>query len=447
MHILALDVGTSSVKAAVLGTQTALPVGAITTVEYALDQPTADTAVIPPDRLWRACTEAARTAGQGQRVDGVGLSVLSPALVLLGANDHPLAPIITHLDRRSRPAARRAWAEVGPEFLASTGNKPLPGGLTAFAFQQLAEEQPTLRTDLRRYLHVNGWLGLRMTGVAAFDRGNACFSGLFDAMDRREWSPRWCEYFGVPRAALPPVRSGDETLGPLLPTAASELGLPPGIPVKLGTADTSCAILAAQICPGDLLHVVGTTQVMAVHVEQPMPALNHLTRQLGVGDGFIHVTHNPVGGVALAWLHRLCFRDQGEAEFYEQLVPAAMARQTDVVLDPPFLGGDRLEIEPRHAAFRELGLATDRLDLLAAVLQAMRKHHAEALAALGVQQPIRRVFLSGGGAAVVENLIPEYQQMQVVRLSEASLHGVAKLFIEQRAAEVIPAMSAVPGIR
>jgi xylulokinase len=428
MHILALDVGTSSVKAAVLDVATAEPVGHIQRLEYALDLPTPDTATLSPERLWDAVVQVGRQASQGHRVEGIGFSCLSPALVLLDESQQPLTPIITHLDRRSRPEARKVWMEVGKEFLASVGNKPLPGGLTAIAFRHLAKHTPGLRDRVRHYLHVNGWLGLRLAGVPAFDRGNACFTGLYDAMKTRTWSQRWCDYFGVHRDWLPPVRSGDEALGGLRAEMATALGVQAGIPVKLGTADTSCAMLAAAMGPADLLHVVGTTQVLAVQTDHPVPTLNRITRQLGVGDGFIYVTHNPVGGVALDWMRSLCFAGQSDEQFYGKTIPAAMTRQTTVVLDPPFLGGDRLEIEPKHAAFRELTVGAERLDLLAAVLTAMRTHHATALAALGPDKSYERVFLTGGGAEVIQTLIPEYRMMNVIRLQEASLRGVARLF-------------------
>jgi sugar (pentulose or hexulose) kinase len=428
MLILALDVGTSSVKAAVLDVATGQPVGPICRVAYPLDQPTPDTAVIPSERLWDAICQMAWEAARDQRVEGLGISCLSPALILLDKDHQPLTPIITHLDRRARKVARQIWASVGAEFLASTGNRPLPGGISGVTANHLLTASPNLRRTVRHYLHVNGWLGLRFTGQPAFDRGNASFTGLYDTMNTRAWSQRWCEYLEVDPAWLPPVLSGDATLGQLLPDAAAQLGAPAGIPVKLGTADTSCAMLAAGMGPDDLLHVVGTTQVLAVFTDHPVPAANRLTRQLGVGEAYIHVTHNPVGGVALDWIHHLCFREQSAQQFYAESIPAALELTEEVVLDPPFLGGDRLEIEPRRAGFRELGLSTDRLDLLASVLQAMRRHHQTALEALGTSRGYRRVFLTGGGAEVVQQLIPEYRQWEVVRLEEGSLRGVAALF-------------------
>jgi sugar (pentulose or hexulose) kinase len=429
MRILALDVGTSSVKAAILDVASAAPVGKVARVAYALDHPVPEAAEVPAERLWQAVAAAAReVARAAEGLEGVGLSCLTPALVLLDKADQPLAPIWTHLDRRARPAARQAWAAVGPEFLATTGNRPLPGGISAVSWRQQLDEIPYLCRQVRWYLHANSWLGLRMTGERAFDRANACFSGLYGTLTDRAWSERWCQYFEVEPDWLTPVVSGNTTLGTLRSAAAAELGVPGGLPVKLGTADTSSAMLAAGMGPGDLLHVVGTTQVLAAFTDIPRPSPQRLTRQLGVGDAFIHVSHNPVGGAALDWLHHLCFRDQSSHTFYEQTIPEAMRRQTIITLDPPFLGGDRLEIEAHRAAFRDLTLTTDRLDLAAALLQAMQRRHREALAALGLGEGFQRIFLTGGAADVVRRLLPEYAGAKVHLLEEASLRGVARLF-------------------
>jgi xylulokinase len=431
MKILALDVGTSSVKAAVLDVDSARPAGPVGRAGYALDHPAADAAEVPAERVWEAVAHAARaaTAGKaGAAVEGVGLSCLTPALVLLDERDRPLAPVWTHLDRRARPVARRVWADVGPEFLATAGNRPLPGGMSVTCYRQQADEDPSMPGRVRGYLHLNGWLGLRLTGERAFDPANACFTGLFNTATDQRWSERWCAYFGVEPAWLPGVVDGASTLGQLREESARELGVSPGVPVKLGTADTSSAILAAGMGEEDLLHVVGTTQVLAALAGEPEPAEHRLTRRLGVGPGFVHVTHNPVGGVALEWAHELCFREVPEEDFYEKVVPEAMGRATGVVLDPPYLGGDRLEIEVAHAGLRELTLGAGRLDVLAAVLSAMAREHGKALAALGKGEKFRRVFLTGGGADVVRKLIPAYSEADVEHLEEGSLCGVARLW-------------------
>src|SRR2546426_11636223 len=71
MNILALDVGTSSVKAAVLEVATARPRGEIARVAYELDAPVAEAAEVPAQRLWDAVARAARMAIHHAGVAGV----------------------------------------------------------------------------------------------------------------------------------------------------------------------------------------------------------------------------------------------------------------------------------------------------------------------------------------------------------------------------------------
>jgi xylulokinase len=429
MKILALHVSVPFVQAAILEGASAAPLRPIARMEYEVDHAAPGAAEVPSDRLWTAVTAAARQATRGvEGVEAIGLATAPSILVLLDRADRPLAPFWTSLDQRARPAARQTWAAVGLEFLRTTGNRPLPGLITVVQFRQQLEEDPYLAHRVGSYLHLGGWLGLRLTGERAFDRANASFSGLYGTLTDQAWSPRWADYFEVEPAWLPPVRSGDATLGSLRSAVAAELGVPAGLPVKLGTTDLASALLAAGMRPGDLLHFVGVTQFLATLTDHPVADVRRLTFQHGVGATFVHATHNPVGAAALDWLRRLCFPDVSASAFQDEIVPTVLKRATRVTLDPPHLAGDPLELEAHWGAFRDLTLATDRLDLLAAVLEAMRRHHERALAALGLGDRVPHVFWTGDGAEVVRRLLPEYQGATVQRLDEAPLRGVARLF-------------------
>jgi xylulokinase len=426
MQILALDVGTSTVKAAVLDAGAAKPTGPVARSNYALDHPTAEAAEVSVDRLWTAFTAAAREATRGiSGIEGIGFSVFTPGLVLLDKTDRPLKPIWTDLDRRARPAARQVWADVGEEFVKTVGNRPLPGGISAIAYRQMLTGDPYLFHDVKWYLHINGWLGLRLTGERAFDPSNASATGLFGTLTDQRWSPRWCDYCNVDPACLPAVSDASATLGNVRAAVAVELGVPAGIPVKLGGSDVSSAVLAAGMAPGDILHILGSTQLLATLTERPQPSPQLLTRLLGVGGLFFQVAQNPVGIVALEWLRELCFRDQASEAFYGQTIPQARARPTRVTLDPPYLGGDRLEIESRRAAFRDLTLTTDRLELLAALLEAMARCQRQAIQHLGVTNPRRR-FVTGGAVETLGEMLPEC--VGAVFVEDAELRGVARLF-------------------
>jgi hypothetical protein len=109
-------------------------------------------------------------------------------------------------------------------------------------------------------------------------------------------------------------------------------------------------------------------------------------------------------------------------------VPAALGRPTRVSLDPPFLGGDPLEIDARRAAFRDLTVATDRLDLLAAVLDTTRRRHTDALRVLGRDGRVRRVVYAGTGADLARRFLVVNAAAQTEVIQDASLLGVARLF-------------------
>ena len=437
MNILALDVYPSNVRAAVLDTETGRARGGIARAEVAIDAPVPDASEIPVPRLWEAVASCARqavrqsgVAGQpGQDVAAVGLTTFLPGLVLLGKDDQPLAPIWTPWDRRARPAARQVWAHVGEEFLAATGHRPVPGNVSALAWRQQLTIDPYLSHRVHSYLHVNGWLAFHMTGVKAFDPGNASCSGLFGTLTDGQWSPRWCDYFEIDRNWLPPIVCGSATVGALRATAAAELGVPAGVPVKLGTGNLASRILATRMQIGDLM-CVGGADTLAILTEHPVPAPRRLTQRLGVGRRFIHVAQNPLDAAALRWIHHLCFRDQSEEKFYMESVPAARERSTRVCLDPPFLDGDLFGIEAQRAVFRELEMTVDRLDLLAALLDAMTRRHSEAVANLGVGAEFRKLFLVGGPVCVFGYQFPEHQAGEIVTLDAelAPLQGVARLF-------------------
>ena len=430
-RVLGVDVGTSYLKAAVLDRETGNPVGTIQHIHCPLDFPTPDTAELPLPRFWTALVGAVKAAiaESGTRdLVGFGISCMMPVLVLLDAQERPLGPAWTHLDRRGREVAKRVLTEVGKEFHASTGNLPLPGGMSAITYAQIARSRPEIGANIARYLHLNGWIAGQLCGQYAFDPANAAFTGLYDLFPNAGWSKRWCEYFNVRPEWLPRVQPGEAELGGLTASRAGELGLPAGLPIKLGSADTTSAWLACEGRQGELLHVAGTTQVLAVQVERPTPGPKRLVRPLGVGNGFFHLVHNPVGGASLEWMRQLCFSDVKPESFYSVEVDAALIRKTSVRLDPPFLGGDRLEIEPRGAALGPLTLAADRSDLLAAVLVAMREGHGTALTQLGVPLDFSRIRLTGGAAKTVMKVIPDYGPDKVTLFDEGSLRGVAALF-------------------
>ncbi|MCS7179716.1 MAG: FGGY family carbohydrate kinase, partial [Anaerolineae bacterium] len=108
-------------------------------------------------------------------------------------------------------------------------------------------------------LTVGDWVAWRLCGEMATDFSHAGETMLFDVA-RREWMTDFLAELGLPASLLPPVRPAGTLLGRLSTSAATDLGLAPGIPVAVGGADTQCALLAVgAVGPGDVGIVAGTT--------------------------------------------------------------------------------------------------------------------------------------------------------------------------------------------
>ena len=125
MYILAIDVGTQSLRACILDSE--FSVLERQQVQYAPRVVSRDKVEIDAEILWNALVQACRKLTLKINVQVMTLSTLCPSLLPMDAAGNPLRPIILHLDRRSYRQAQWALQRVGEErFLNIAGNLPRP---------------------------------------------------------------------------------------------------------------------------------------------------------------------------------------------------------------------------------------------------------------------------------------------------------------------------------
>src|SRR5210317_2613429 len=123
--ILAIDVGTQSLRACIIDSE--LSVLERQQVPYTPQVISRDKVEIDAEILWDALVQACSKLKLKDRVSVVTFSTLCPSLIPMDADGHPLRPIILHLDRRSYRQAQWALRKVGEEtFLNIAGNLPVP---------------------------------------------------------------------------------------------------------------------------------------------------------------------------------------------------------------------------------------------------------------------------------------------------------------------------------
>lgn len=338
---IGLDLGTSSLKAVALDTHGRAVAEA--REGFATARPSAGRAEQQPGD-WAAAALAALSslaaASPAALWGGIGLSGMIPTLVTLDESGRPIGPAFSWEDCRAHIDAAALAAEMGEETLYQHTGQPLDGRylLPMFAWLRRLEPERASRSVL--ILSAKDYIFRRLTGHTATDPSTATGYGCYD-LRSGAWMPAVAAAAGVDttggrpgRPGLPPIVPSTETR-PLDPEVAASLGLPAGLPVCAGAADS---VLAAEalgaVTPGAVSFAWGTSTVILGASEAPVddPERRCLitplaTRGWGVEMDLVST------GAAVAWLARLLgYGEAGQARVFEvaatardgALVPAAL---------------------------------------------------------------------------------------------------------------------------
>jgi sugar (pentulose or hexulose) kinase len=164
----------------------------------------------------------------------------------------------------------------------------------------LARNEPAAYRRARWMLQPKDWLRTRLTGEAATDPTDASGTLLYD-LDRDAWAADVAEALGLRTGLLPPIRPSAQVAGTLLPAAAEQLGLRPGLPVATGASDTAASLLAAALPEGWGLLTLGTGgQWIVPMVSRSLDPGTNLFRSVDGGTFRLAGAQNV--GVTLDWV-------------------------------------------------------------------------------------------------------------------------------------------------
>ena len=332
-------------------------------------------------------------------VSHLGLACQVDGVVPVDATLSPLRPAIIWLDKRAADQARRFADAVGDGAVFETTGLVPDASHTAPKMMWLRDEEPTVYRAAAMLpppaAYLLGWL----TGRPLQDHANASSSLLYDLAARR-WAEPLLEAAGVEPGLLPPIAAAHEVAGPLVPSAASELGLTTGCLAVVGTGDDHGAALGAGVvAPGPVADVTGTAEpVGTVAPRLVFDGERLLETHAHAVDGAVFV-ENPgfVSGGSVLWLASLLGADQADVLAWAADAPPG----ADGVTFLPTLSGataprwnDRM-----RGTFHGLSMHHDRRHLSRAVMEgcvyALRDITTR-LAAMGL--PGEEIRVVGGGA-------------------------------------------------
>jgi xylulokinase len=439
MKMLGIDIGSSSVKAAVLLNGKVR--GKVVRAEFETRHEGVRVEVDAEGVLRAVAKAIGQIGGEAKRVEVVGLSVMSPSWVAMDKKGMALTPVITHQDRRSVEEAKAIEARVGKaRFLKLAGNRPVPGGISAttWAWYRKHEAGRLKHADLVG--HLNTFIHRQMTGERVVDPSNASFMGVYLTTTQGGWSEELCEAVGLPMALLPEVMQSNRIGGKAAVEGARRFGVTCGTPVLAGIVDTSSAMLLSGAREGQFTNNCGSTDVLGLCLDRALPHERLLTRALGVGKKWMSVSTIAAAGTGLEWTRAQLFADLTHDAFWKLVKRLSREgkkseRHREEMMGgvrfEPYLAGERTSVEQRKAAFTGLTLSTNREQMLAAVIEALAAASAARLdlfGELGVKI-LRRVMVTGGAKGGLAELFHRdwKGKWEFWEEKEATLRGLGRL--------------------
>jgi xylulokinase len=262
---LGLDIGTTAVKAILVDGEQRVQAHA--TREHPTARPRPGWAEQSPD----AWIDAVRHVFARLRADSpeaysaiaaIGLSGQMHSPVLLGEDRRPLLPSILWNDPRGEDECSELVRRL-PGLAMTTGVQAM-AGFSAAKLLWIRKNQPDVFARIRHFMLAKDFVRLWLTGEIASDMSDAAGTQLFDGA-RRQWWPDAVDAVGLSAAQMPPLFEGSDVASHLRADVASELALPPGIPVACGGGDAGTGALGVGcVAKGQGFISLGTGAVFVV---------------------------------------------------------------------------------------------------------------------------------------------------------------------------------------
>lgn len=268
MYLLGYDIGSSSVKASLVDAET----GRCVSSAFHPKSEAQIMALRPgwaeqePSSWWKylkmATADVLCSSGIDRKdIRAIGISYQMHGLVCVDKDHNVLRPSIIWCDSRAVPYGQKAFDELGHErCLSHLLNSP--GNFTASKLAWVKENEPELYSRIHKIMLPGDYIAMKLTGEVC-----TTVSGLSEGMmwdfSEGDVARLLLEHYGIDESLIPQIRPTFAEQGRVTSEAASELGLPEGIPVTYRAGDQPNNALSLNVFnPGEIASTAGTSGVV-----------------------------------------------------------------------------------------------------------------------------------------------------------------------------------------
>ncbi|RAJ87752.1 xylulokinase [Chitinophaga dinghuensis] len=297
MYFIGYDIGSSSIKAALLDADSGKCLAAAISPSREMPMQVLHTgwAEQDPDRWWSEVINATRLLQQQlsfdpKTVKGIGIAYQMHGLVCVDKQQQVLRPAIIWCDSRAVETGRQALHALGEKYCL-TNLLNSPGNFTASKLRWVQENEPHVYERIHKIMLPGDYIAMKLTGQIA-TTVSGLSEGTFWDFTRQSIADELLRYYNIDPALLAAIVPTFGEQGLLTTAAAEILGLYPGTPVTYRAGDQPNNAFSLNVLqPGEAATTAGTSGVVYAVSDQ------HAHDSQSRVNTFVHVNNMDGGGV------------------------------------------------------------------------------------------------------------------------------------------------------
>lgn len=268
MYYLGIDLGSSSVKVALVERNSGKNIGVVQEPEEEMSMyaPKKGWAEQKPEDWWEFVCKGIKKIKKAYNIskkdiDGIGIAYQMHGLVIVDENGAPLRKSIIWCDSRAVEIGNKAYQEIG-ELACDEHLLNSPSNFTASKLGWVKEHEPEVFKKVHKFMLPGDYLAYRFSNAI-----NTTISGLSEGIfwdfKKDAISEDVLKHFKIPQGLVPAVVDTFGNQGKVSTKGAQESGLLEGTPILYRAGDQPNNALSLNVFhPGEVAATGGTSGVV-----------------------------------------------------------------------------------------------------------------------------------------------------------------------------------------
>jgi xylulokinase len=267
-YLLGIDIGTSSVKTALVDIDTGTPFASASSPSDEMPMISLQPGFAEQDplRWWEELINSMQllkkqTQFAAEDIAAIGIAYQMHGLVCLDKDQLPLRDSIIWCDSRAVQIGNEAFKSLGEEFcLANFLNSP--GNFTASKLKWVKDNEPKVYEKIDKVMLPGDYIALKLTGNLA-----TTVSGLSEGImwnyPKNTVATELLDFYGIDRSLVSQTTETFSVQGTVSASVAGILGLKAGTPVSYRAGDQPNNAFSLNVLqPGEIAATAGTSGVV-----------------------------------------------------------------------------------------------------------------------------------------------------------------------------------------